>query len=50
MTYKFTNRAQKAIEIAKQARGRTSPNPMSGAVVVKDDEIVVINILILEKH
>jgi diaminohydroxyphosphoribosylaminopyrimidine deaminase/5-amino-6-(5-phosphoribosylamino)uracil reductase len=31
---------KKAIEIAKQARGRTSPNPMSGAVVVKDDEIV----------
>jgi diaminohydroxyphosphoribosylaminopyrimidine deaminase/5-amino-6-(5-phosphoribosylamino)uracil reductase len=31
---------QKAIELAKQGRGRTSPNPMSGAVVVKDGEIV----------
>ncbi len=31
---------QKAIELAKQGRGRTSPNPMSGAVVVKNGEIV----------
>lgn len=31
---------QIAIELATQAKGRTSPNPMVGAVVVKDGEIV----------
>ena len=31
---------KKAIELAKQGRGRTTPNPMSGAVVVKNGEIV----------
>jgi diaminohydroxyphosphoribosylaminopyrimidine deaminase/5-amino-6-(5-phosphoribosylamino)uracil reductase len=31
---------QKAIELANKGRGRTSPNPMSGAVIVKDGEIV----------
>lgn len=31
---------QRAIELAWQGRGWTSPNPMSGAVVVKDDQIV----------
>lgn len=31
---------QKAIELAKQGRGRTSPNPMSGAIVVNDGQIV----------
>jgi diaminohydroxyphosphoribosylaminopyrimidine deaminase/5-amino-6-(5-phosphoribosylamino)uracil reductase len=29
-----------AIRLAKKARGRTSPNPLVGAVVVKKDEIV----------
>lgn len=29
-----------ALELAARARGRTSPNPMVGAVVVKDGEIV----------
>jgi len=29
-----------ALELAARARGRTSPNPMVGAVVVKDDHIV----------
>ncbi len=29
-----------ALELAEQARGRTSPNPMVGAVIVKDGEIV----------
>jgi len=31
---------QKALELAAQARGRTSPNPMVGAVVVKDGQII----------
>lgn len=31
---------QRALELASQAAGRTSPNPLVGAVVVKDGEIV----------
>jgi diaminohydroxyphosphoribosylaminopyrimidine deaminase/5-amino-6-(5-phosphoribosylamino)uracil reductase len=31
---------QKAIELAKQGRGRTSPNPLSGAIVVNNGQIV----------
>ncbi|HSU59962.1 MAG TPA: bifunctional diaminohydroxyphosphoribosylaminopyrimidine deaminase/5-amino-6-(5-phosphoribosylamino)uracil reductase RibD [Bryobacteraceae bacterium] len=31
---------QNALELANQGRGRTSPNPAVGAVVVRDDEIV----------
>nr|MBP7255136.1 bifunctional diaminohydroxyphosphoribosylaminopyrimidine deaminase/5-amino-6-(5-phosphoribosylamino)uracil reductase [Negativicutes bacterium] len=31
---------RQALEIAKYAYGRTSPNPLVGAVVVKDDRIV----------
>lgn len=31
---------QKAIELAKQGKGRTSPNPLSGAIVVNNGEIV----------
>ncbi len=31
---------QRAIELAQQGRGWTSPNPMSGAVVVKGDQVV----------
>lgn len=31
---------QRALELAAQARGRTSPNPMVGAVIVKAGEIV----------
>lgn len=31
---------QMALELASQARGRTSPNPMVGAVIVKDQEVV----------
>lgn len=31
---------QRALELARQGRGRTSPNPMVGAVVVKDGQIV----------
>lgn len=31
---------KKALELAKQGRGRTSPNPMSGAVLVNSGEIV----------
>lgn len=31
---------QRAVELAQQGRGWTSPNPMSGAVIVKDDQIV----------
>lgn len=30
----------RALELAAQARGRTNPNPMVGAVVVKDDLVV----------
>ena len=29
-----------ALELAKKSKGRTSPNPMVGAVIVKDSEIV----------
>jgi len=31
---------KKALKLAGKARGRTSPNPMVGALVIKDDEIV----------
>lgn len=31
---------QRALELAARAKGRTSPNPLVGAVVVKDGEIV----------
>jgi diaminohydroxyphosphoribosylaminopyrimidine deaminase/5-amino-6-(5-phosphoribosylamino)uracil reductase len=31
---------RRAIELAGQARGQTSPNPIVGAVVVKDDRVV----------
>ncbi len=31
---------RRALELAAKARGRTSPNPMVGAVIVKDGEIV----------
>ncbi|HHV15332.1 MAG TPA: bifunctional diaminohydroxyphosphoribosylaminopyrimidine deaminase/5-amino-6-(5-phosphoribosylamino)uracil reductase RibD [Gelria sp.] len=31
---------QKALDLAIRALGRTSPNPMVGAVVVKDDQVV----------
>lgn len=31
---------QQALELAVLARGRTSPNPMVGAVVVKDDKVI----------
>lgn len=31
---------QRALELAAQAKGRTSPNPMVGAVIVKDGRIV----------
>ena len=30
----------KAVELAEKGRGRTSPNPMVGAVLVKNDEII----------
>ena len=31
---------QRCLELARQATGRTSPNPLVGAVIVKDGEIV----------
>src|SRR5688572_16430010 len=31
---------RRALELAQQGRGRTSPNPMVGAVVVKDGQII----------
>ena len=34
---------QRAIHLAKKARGFTNPNPMVGAVIVKDDRIISID-------
>ncbi len=31
---------RRALELAAQARGRTNPNPMVGAVIVKDGQVV----------
>ena len=31
---------QRALDLARQATGRTSPNPLVGAVVVKDDQVI----------
>ena len=31
---------ERAIELAKKGRGFTSPNPMVGAVIVKDGKII----------
>ena len=31
---------QKCLELARQALGKTAPNPLVGAVVVKDGEII----------
>ena len=31
---------QRALELAAQARGRTSPNPLVGAVIVKDGRTI----------
>lgn len=31
---------ERALELAERARGRTSPNPMVGSVIVKDGEVV----------
>ncbi len=31
---------QQALELARQGRGRTSPNPAVGAVLVRDGEVV----------
>ena len=30
----------RAIELAQQVRGQTSPNPMVGAVIVKDGRVI----------
>src|SRR5437016_11092308 len=35
-----TRHLMRAIELAGEARGRTSPNPLVGAVVVKDDRVI----------
>ncbi|HIK37031.1 MAG TPA: bifunctional diaminohydroxyphosphoribosylaminopyrimidine deaminase/5-amino-6-(5-phosphoribosylamino)uracil reductase, partial [Geminocystis sp. M7585_C2015_104] len=41
MTEDFdTSMMKRCIELAKRALGRTSPNPMVGAVVVKDGRVV----------
>ena len=37
---KDTNYLKQALKLAAKARGRTSPNPMVGALVVKNDKIV----------
>ena len=31
---------QRALDLAKKGEGRTSPNPMVGCVIVKDDRII----------
>ena len=31
---------QQALQLARQGRGRTSPNPVVGAVIVKDDQVI----------
>ena len=31
---------QRALDLAQQAKGRTSPNPLVGAVIVKDEKII----------
>src|SRR2546428_5305001 len=35
-----TRHLTRAIELAGEARGRTSPNPLVGAVIVKDDRVI----------
>ena len=35
-----TRHLLRAIELAERARGQTSPNPMVGAVVVKDGRVI----------
>ena len=37
-----THRAfmQRALDLAQQAKGRTSPNPLVGAVIEKDGEVI----------
>ena len=35
-----TNYMDRALELAEQARGQTSPNPMVGAVIVRDGRVV----------
>jgi diaminohydroxyphosphoribosylaminopyrimidine deaminase / 5-amino-6-(5-phosphoribosylamino)uracil reductase len=39
-TDRDTNHLLRAIELAGRARGQTSPNPMVGAVIVKDGQVV----------
>ena len=31
---------QRALDLARQAKGRTSPNPLVGAVIVKDGKVI----------
>ncbi|MDD9972447.1 MAG: riboflavin biosynthesis protein RibD, partial [Candidatus Poribacteria bacterium] len=31
---------QRALDLAGQAKGRTSPNPLVGAVIVKDGKVI----------
>ena len=35
-----TNFMQRALKLARQANGRTSPNPLVGAVIVKDGKVI----------
>ena len=39
-TERDTRHLQRAIELAARARGQTSPNPLVGAVVVKDGRVI----------
>jgi diaminohydroxyphosphoribosylaminopyrimidine deaminase / 5-amino-6-(5-phosphoribosylamino)uracil reductase len=39
-TERDTNHLLRAIELAGRARGQTSPNPMVGAVIVKDGQVI----------
>jgi diaminohydroxyphosphoribosylaminopyrimidine deaminase/5-amino-6-(5-phosphoribosylamino)uracil reductase len=40
MTHQDLQHIQRAIELAEQGRGHTSPNPLVGAVVVRDGEVL----------
>ena len=40
LTERDTRHLRRAIELAERARGQTSPNPMVGAVVVKDGRVI----------
>ena len=40
MTEQDLRHMERAIELAEQGRGHTRPNPLVGAVVVRDDQVL----------